>query len=93
MSLPELLLQHLTDPFRIGLLIALIITMLRTRAATGTVVPLGLGAVFVAVIIPMTSVQPAVLPLWQVVVVGLAANVLLLAILMLAWVLYQRLRG
>ena len=40
MTLPDLLLSQLADPFRIGLLIALFVTMLRTRAASGVWVPL-----------------------------------------------------
>ena len=50
----ELLQQNLTEPFRIGLLIALFVTMLRTRAVSGTVLPLAIGAVFVAGLIALT---------------------------------------
>ena len=51
----ELIQSQLMDPFRIGLIVALVYTMFRTRAATGTAVPLALGVVFVAVILPSTQ--------------------------------------
>ena len=87
----DLLIAHLTDPFRIGLLIALVATMLRTAAVTGTLVPLAAGVVFVAVIIPMTM-QAGQGPLWQAVAVGIVANAVLVAIIMAVWVLIRRLR-
>lgn len=94
MSLTDLLLSQLADPFRIGLVIALIITMLRTQAATGTWLPLAAGAVFVAVVIPVTAGQgAAALPLWQVIAVGVVADVILIAIALAAWSLLRRLRG
>ncbi|NTT84716.1 hypothetical protein [Tabrizicola fusiformis] len=94
MPLSDLLLSQLADPFRIGLLLALIVTMQRTRAATGVWLPLAAGALFVAVIIPVTAQRAGLpLPLWQVVAVGVVANVILLAIALAAWEAYRRLRG
>ncbi|GLS85511.1 hypothetical protein GCM10010873_04840 [Cypionkella aquatica] len=93
MTLPELLISQLSDPFRIGLLIALFITMLRTRAASGVWVPLAAGAVFVAVILPSTMPNPSGMPLAQLIAVGVAANVVILAIILAAWTLFQRFRG
>ncbi len=54
MSLAELLLSQLLDPFRIGLLLALVFTAYNTAGAVGMAVPLILGAAFVAVLIPTT---------------------------------------
>ena len=85
-----ILLAQLTDPFRIGLIIALVFTMLRTAAVTGTFVPLAAG-VFVAVIIP-TTMQAGKGPVWQVVAVGIVANAVILAVVMGAWTLLRRLR-
>ena len=90
MSLSDLLLSQLADPFRIGLLIALFVTMLRTQAASGTIVPLAVGAVFVAVILPVSAQSDLAAPLATVVGVGIIANVVLLAIILGAWTLYQR---
>ncbi len=87
-----LLLNLLVDPFRVGLLIALFATMQRTRGATGIWLPLALGIVFVAVLIPTTmqTVLPA--PLWQVIALGVLANGILMAGVMAAWALFQRSR-
>ena len=88
----DLLLTQLTDPFRIGLLVALFATMLRTRAATGTAIPLAAGVVFVAIIIPVTM-SAAQGPLWQMVAIGIVANAIILAVVMGLWTLIRRLRG
>jgi uncharacterized membrane protein HdeD (DUF308 family) len=88
----ELFAANLIDPFRIILLAALIATMLRTRANTGTWLPLALGALFVAVLIPLTLQPAQSLPLWQVVAVGFLANVVLLAVGMALWTAFQRMR-
>lgn len=50
----DLLTAQLTDPFRIGLLIAMVYTARNTAAQAGLVIPVLLGIVFVAVLIPMT---------------------------------------
>ena len=94
MSLTDLLLAQLADPFRIGLLIALFITMLRTQTATGIWAPLAAGAVFVAVIIPSTLTQGTqAVPLAQAIGVGIVADVTLLAIILAAWNAFKRVRG
>ena len=86
----DLLLSQLADPFRIGLLIALVLTMLRNAPVSGTIIPLAAGVVFVAVLIPVamqggfdaTRVG-----------VGILANAILLGVILGAWTLFQRLRG
>jgi hypothetical protein len=88
----DLLIAQLTDPFRIGLIIALVWTMRRTARVTGTLVPLAAGVVFVAVIIP-TTMQAGNGPVWQAVVVGIVANAVILAVVMGVWTLFRRLRG
>lgn len=90
MSSTEIILAQITDPFRIGLLVALIATMLRTRDRTGTLIPLLAGAVFVAVIIPMTLVQSQGQAMWSAVLHGIVANAILLALMMGAWTLWER---
>jgi hypothetical protein len=54
MDLSQIFLTQLIDPFRIALAIGLVITMMRTRAQTGTWLPLAAGIVFVAIILPTT---------------------------------------
>lgn len=92
MRLTDLLFSQLADPFRIGLIIALFITMLRTEAASGRWVPLAAGVVFVAVIIPFTMQSTQVWPMWQVVGVGVVANAILIAVVLAAWEIYKRLK-
>ena len=92
MTLPDLLLSQLSDPFRIGLLIALFITMLRTRTASGIWVPLAAGVVFVAVILPTTMQNTLAAPLSQVIGVGVLANVVIVALIMAGWEVYRRVR-
>ena len=88
----ELVQSQLLDPFRIGLIVALVFTMLRTRAATGTLLPLALGVVFVAVILPSTRGTGTV-GLIQTVLAGLASNAIILGIVMALAVFFWRLRG
>ena len=84
--------RALTDPFRIGLLVALYATMVRTRAASGTLVPLLVGAVFVAVIIPATMRPPAAGQYPITLAAGLLVNLALLAVIALLWRIAGRLR-
>ena len=93
MTLTDVLLSQLSDPFRIALLIALFVTMLRTQATTGTLLPLAAGVVFVAVMLPTTLQTALAAPLMQVIGVGLVANAILLAIIFAAFSLYQRFKG
>ncbi len=88
----ELIQSQLMDPFRIGLIMALVYTMFRTQVVTGTVIPLALGVVFVAVILPTThgagasSVTDAVLA-------GLVSNLIILGIVLALAMIIRRLRG
>lgn len=90
----DLLISQLTEPFRIGLLIALFVTMLRTRANSGVWLPLAIGVVFVAVLIPLSHVAGAPkAPVAQEIGVGLAVNVVLMAAILGIWAVVQRLRA
>ena len=88
----ELIQSQLLDPFRIGLIIALVVTMARTRAATGIVLPLAAGVVFVAVILPSTM-NPSAAPLMDAVLAGLVSNLILLGIVLALALVVRRLRG
>jgi hypothetical protein len=92
MTLTDLFLAQLADPFRIGLLIALIATTQRTVAATGKVIPLLAGIVFVAVLIPTTLSPLPGVSLQAAVGVGLAANAAILAVLLAGYALFLRIR-
>ena len=81
MTLDQLLLSQLLDPFRIGLLIALVVTAYNTAGTIGVAVPLVLGAVFVAVLIPITM-QSEDVAKTTAILTGLAANAILVGIIL-----------
>ena len=83
---------QLIDPFRIALLVGLLLTMHNTRQAAGRVVPALAGIGFVAALMPMTMTKDLA-PFWPQFATGLAANALILAVLAGAWALIGRARG
>ena len=81
----DLVISQLTDLFRIGLIIALVVTMHRTAAVTGRVIPLVLGVVFVAVMLPTTMPSNSV-KLKDAILAGLVSNlIILIPVLAVAW--------
>lgn len=90
MALTDLLLAQVSDPFRFGLIIALMVTTIRTRAATGTWLPLAIGLVFVAAIIPMTTGSMPDIAMPVQIGVGVVANTIHLAIVMAGVALWQK---
>ncbi len=82
MTLTDLAISQFMDPFRIALLIGLVVTMQRTMAVTGKIVPLLAGVAFVAVIIPTTITQGMAADLITQVGVGLVTNSVLLAVIL-----------
>ncbi|MFY8145593.1 MAG: hypothetical protein ACOVME_03235 [Rhodobacter sp.] len=92
MTLTEVFLAQIADPFRIGLLIALIATTMRTVTVTGKVIPLLAGAVFVAVLIPATLSPLPGVTMQAAAGVGLAANAVILAVLLAGYALFRRIR-
>lgn len=77
-ALTDLVLLQLTDVFRIGLIIGLVLTMRKTAAVTGRVLPLVLGVVALALMLPATMPNPAV-RFADAAVAGLVSNTLILA--------------
>ncbi len=88
----ELIQSQLMDPFRIGMIVALVYTMVRTRAATGTAIPLALGVVFVAVILPSTQGSGAA-SLTNAVLAGIVSNLIILGIVLALAMIIRRLRS
>lgn len=80
MDLLPLLLSQLIDPFRVGLIVALMFTQMRTAGSTGAILPLVFGVLFVAVIAPMSHGGVGLLPDLQTFLVGIVANIILLAV-------------
>ncbi len=87
----DLVLSQLTDFFRIGLIIALVVTMHRTAAVTGRVLPLALGVVFVAVMLPSTMPSGSA-SLADAVLAGLVSNSIILVPVLAFAELIARLR-
>jgi hypothetical protein len=92
MDAQDVLLGQLLDPFRWGLLVALVVTMLRTEAVTGRWLPLAAGLAFVAAIIPLTMGLPEGATLARAVGLGVVANLLILAVVLLVREACLRLR-
>ena len=90
-ALTDLVLSQLTDLFRIGLIIALVVTMYRTAAVTGRVLPLALGVVFVAVMLPATLPSSSA-SLADAVLAGLISNSIILVPVLALAALIRRLR-
>lgn len=93
MPLTDLIQSQLTDPFRLGLLVFLYLTMLRTRAQMGEVIPLLAGAVFVAALIPMTTSRAAGAELLPAIGAGLVVNIAVLGLIRLVHGLMARRGG
>lgn len=85
----DLLAAQATDVFRIGLLIALLLTTLRNRPLTGMLLPLAAGAVFVAVTIPLTGASTRPEPMSTQVLAGLLVNAAYIVIGLAGWSLWQ----
>lgn len=82
MSLTDLALSQFMDPFRIALLIGLVITMQRTAAVTGKIIPLLAGIAFVAVIIPSTITKGLAADYLTQIGVGVVTNAVILAVIL-----------
>jgi hypothetical protein len=88
----ELIQSQLMDLFRIGMIVALVYTMFRTRAATGTAIPLALGVVFIAVILPSTQ-GSGTASLTDAVLAGIVPNLIILGIVLALATIIRRLRS
>lgn len=91
MTLFDIYLAQLADPFRIGLLVAMLLTAANTAQALNRWIPIALGLVFVAVLIPVSLSGGTEVPTSTAVLVGLFANASILAVLVGAKALYARL--
>jgi hypothetical protein len=92
MTMTELLLSQAADPFRIGLMAALVFTTYRQRAATGLLLPLALGAVFFAVLLPTVMGGDTALPMMLRVGTGVVVNAAWIAVIVGIWTAVDRLR-
>ena len=87
----DLVLSQLTDLFRIGMMVALVVTMRRTAAVTGRILPLALGVVFVAVLLPSTMPSGSA-SLVDAILAGLVSNLIILVPVLAIAAVVARLR-
>ena len=87
----QILQAQLTDPFRIVMLIALVMVWDRNRGPEGGILPLVAGYVFVAVLLPSTLGAPG--QLVPGILAGLISNLIILLFLLGLWLIWQRMRG
>lgn len=87
----DIYIAQLIDPFRIGLLIALVLTAANTAQALNRWIPIALGVVFVAVLIPFSLGSGSSVDTTTAILVGLASNASILAVLLTAKAVYSRL--
>lgn len=88
----DIYLAQLTDPFRIGLMIALMLTAANTAQTLNRWIPIALGVAFVAVLIPYSIGASTTVDTTTAVLVGLVSNVTIAAVAMGAQAAYARLR-
>jgi len=90
MQFVEIFLSQMTDPFRIGLLVVLVLTTIRTAAQTGNVLPLIAGAIFVAILIP-TAMSDEGSNKFALIAVGLVSNAVILGVIVAVRMIAARL--
>lgn len=89
----EILASQLMDPFRMGLILFLLLTALRTRAAMGLATPLALGVVFVAVLLPLTTGADVATDneaRLTAMACGIVSNAIILACFIAVWAVFKK---
>jgi len=89
MSIFDIVLAQLIDPFRVGMIAMLVLTTARTSGAVGTLVPLALGVVFIAALIPMSLTTEG--DRMTLMAVGLVSNLIILGVGLALLAAYTRL--
>jgi hypothetical protein len=92
MDIVGILIAQLADPFRIGLLVALLFTAANSRGTIHRWLPIALGLVFVAVLIPTAMASDDDGAVTAQIGVGIVSNAIILGLMLLAESAYERLR-
>jgi hypothetical protein len=87
----DILLAQLTDPFRIGLMLALGYMTIRLRAQSGVLMPLVAGVLFFAVMLPTSMPIEGAERMLQM-GTGVAANAIIVSVLAGIWIAVERVR-
>lgn len=86
----DILTSQIADPFRIGLLIAMVYTARNTAAQAGQYLPVLFGIIFVAVLIPMTLGSAT--DRTTAIAVGLLSNAVIVGVVWAIWEIIVRFR-
>lgn len=89
MSFSQVLSAQLTDVFRIGLLIVMVLTARNTASQLNANIPIVLGIVFVAILLPMTMGGGSP-DRMQAIGVGLVSNTIIVAVVLAARIIHDR---
>lgn len=85
----DLVTAALIDPFRIVLMIGLLLTQRRTALQTGVIIPMALGVIFVAVLLPMTTSFGVSAGMPAAIGAGVIANIAILVPILAVFWLYD----
>jgi hypothetical protein len=88
----DIVFSQLIDPFRIGLIFFLLLTAIRTRANMGLMMPLAMGVIFIAILIPLTTAAASTVPRFSAIGFGVVSNAVILAIFLAAWTAWEKAR-
>jgi hypothetical protein len=88
----SILATQLADPFRIGLLVALLFTARNRSAALHRWLPIALGLVFVAVLIPTAMASGLEDEVGAQIGVGIVSNAIILGLMLFAETAFERFR-
>jgi hypothetical protein len=92
MNVLTILVEQLADPFRVGLLIALLFTAANSSGIFNRWLPIALGLVFVAVLIPTAMASDEAAPVTAQIGVGLLSNGIIVGIMLLAEAAFNRIK-
>jgi hypothetical protein len=92
MDVAHIIFEQLADPFRIGLLISLLFMAARPSGGHSRWLPVALGLIFVAVLIPTAMASDAADPVSAQIGVGLLSNAIIVGIMLFAEAVFERLR-
>lgn len=91
-ELTHIILGQLADPFRIGLLVALLFLAANSKGVLNRWLPIVLGLVFVAVLIPTAMASDSADPVGARIGIGFLTNAMIVGVMLAAEAAYERFR-
>jgi hypothetical protein len=92
MDLTQIIVSQLSDPFRVGLLVALLFFAANSRGGLSRWVPIALGLAFVAVLIPTAMASDSGEPVTAEIGAGFLSNTLIIGIMLAAEAVVEKFR-